>query len=102
MKDVHPAPALPEWLRREFPYDRFETRIDGARIAFVDHGPPAAPTILLVHGNPMWSFLWRKVIAQLSEFRVIAPDLRGFGTSDKPLRPSDQRLERHITDIATL
>ena len=54
--------------------------------------------MLLLHGNPTWSFLWRKVIAALPprRFRSIAPDLLGFGLSDKLQRPDDHRLVRHL------
>jgi len=98
------APALPGWLRRTFPYDRSVARVAGGRITFVDHGPKDALAVLLVHGNPTWSYLWRKVIAELrgEPLRLIAPDLLGFGTSDKPLRASDHQLGSHIDHVAEL
>jgi len=69
-------------------YD-FEPRylqVGGIRIHYVDEGPAAAPPVLLLHGTPSWSYLWREVIPPLAAagFRVIAPDLVGFGRSDKP------------------
>jgi haloalkane dehalogenase len=57
------------------------------RVHYVDEGPSAgAETILLLHGEPSWSYLYRRMVAPLTGagFRVIAPDLVGFGRSDKP------------------
>jgi len=60
--------------------------IDGLRMHYVDEGPTDADPILLLHGEPSWSYLYRKMIAPLAAagHRVIAPDLIGFGKSDKP------------------
>lgn len=71
-------------------------------MTFVDHGPESAPPVLLVHGNPTWSFLWRAVIGRLDGFRVIAPDLIGFGTSDKPRSPKAHQLAVHVDRVARL
>ncbi len=64
----------------------------------VDEGPRGAPPVLLVHGLPTWSYLYRKVVPVLVDagFRVVAPDLVGFGRSDKPTERTDYTLERHI------
>ena len=52
----------------------------GLRMHYLDEGPKNGPTVLLLHGEPSWSFLYRKMIPTLaSQFRVIAPDLIGFG-----------------------
>lgn len=73
---------------------------DGAalRIHFVDEGPRGAPPVLLLHGEPTWSYLYRKMIRRLAERgrRVVAPDLVGFGKSDKPAFRSDYTYERHL------
>jgi haloalkane dehalogenase len=76
--------------------------VDGTRIHFVDHGE--GPVVLLMHGNPTWSFLWREVIAALSPMgvRCIAPDLWGLGLSDKPRRPAAHSLSTHIALMRTL
>jgi haloalkane dehalogenase len=68
------------------------------RIHSVDYGPRNAPPILLLHGEPSWSFLYRHMIHGLAGFghRVIAPDLVGFGKSDKPANQSDYTYERHV------
>jgi haloalkane dehalogenase len=98
------APSLPGWIRERLPFERRAARVDGRRMTFVDHGPRDGTPVLLVHGNPTWSFLWRKVIARLegAPLRLVAPDLLGFGTSDKPRRPSAHRLDRHLDHVAAL
>lgn len=97
---VDRAPELPRWLAPELPFDRGLARLGGERIHFVDHG--RGRPVLLVHGNPTWSFLWRKVIRRLEDHRCIAPDLLGLGLSSKPLRTRGHSLERHISLIARL
>ena len=94
------APDLPRWLAPEMPFDRRMARIGDQRIHFVDHGE--GKPVLLMHGNPTWSFLWRKVIRKLDGYRCIAPDLMGLGLSSKPLRTRAHSLERHISLIADL
>ncbi len=86
------------------PFARAAMRVRGDRMTYVDHGPRDGQPVLLVHGNPTWSYLWRKVIARLDDgrFRLVAPDLVGFGTSDKPLRASDHQLAMHAEHVATL
>jgi len=68
------------------------------RLHYVDEGPRDAPPVLLLHGEPSWAYLYRKVIADLVArgHRVIAPDLIGFGRSDKPTQKSDYTYERHV------
>ena len=71
---------------------------EGLRIAYVDAGPPdAARTFLCLHGEPSWSFLYRRMIPVFLESgaRVIAPDLLGFGRSDKPVKQSDYSFHFH-------
>ncbi|MCH2084220.1 MAG: haloalkane dehalogenase [Saprospiraceae bacterium] len=71
---------------------------DGMRMHFLDEGPSSGPVILLLHGEPSWSFLYRKMIPPLVEagFRAVAPDLIGFGKSDKPTQTSDYSYEKHL------
>lgn len=71
-------------------------------MVFIDEG--RGRPVLMVHGNPMWSYLYRKMIALLRErgFRSIAPDLIGFGSSDKHRRPSEHSLAQHIEDVRAL
>ncbi len=68
------------------------------RMHYLDEGPPDGPVVLLLHGQPTWSYLYRTVIPVLVEagLRVIAPDNIGFGRSDKPSSPYDYTLARHI------
>lgn len=76
----------------------------GIRMAYVDEGPRTSPlTFLLLHGNPTWSFLYRRFIAHLSlRFRVIAVDHVGFGRSSKPRDPAYYALERHIQNLGAV
>lgn len=102
-----PPPDLPSFLEELFPFPRRAYRLaagpDAGRLLhFVDCGHPAARPVLLLHGNPTWSFLWRKVIALLPEFRCIAPDLLGLGLSAKLPRISDHTVTRHGAAIAEL
>lgn len=68
------------------------------RIAHIDEGPQGGAPVLLLHGEPTWSFLYRKIIAGLAAKgrRAIAPDLIGFGRSDKPAAREDYTYERHV------
>lgn len=90
----------------DFPFAPHYAEVDGGtgtklRLAFIDEGPRAAPIVLLMHGEPTWSFLYRHVIARLRErFRVLAPDLIGFGRSDKPAAQGDYSYERHVAWIS--
>jgi len=68
------------------------------RMHYVDAGPTDGPVVVLLHGQPTWSYLYRHVIAALSDagLRVIAPDNIGFGRSDKLTDPTDYTFARHI------
>jgi haloalkane dehalogenase len=68
------------------------------RIHYLDEGSPDGDTVLLLHGQPAWSYLYRHMIPPLVEagFRVIAPDLVGFGRSDKPTQIEDYTYARHV------
>ena len=70
----------------DFPYEPAYARVDGLRMAYVTAGPADGPVALLLHGEPSWSFLYRKVMPVLADagIRSVAPDLIGFGRSDKP------------------
>jgi haloalkane dehalogenase len=87
----------------DFPWDPAYGEIpdgDGGtlRAAYVDAGPADGPVALLLHGEPSWSFLYRHVIPVLADagIRAVAPDLIGFGRSDKPTRPEDHSFARHV------
>ncbi|MGI8694544.1 MAG: haloalkane dehalogenase [Geodermatophilaceae bacterium] len=68
------------------------------RMAYVDEGPVDGPPVLLLHGQPTWSFLYRAMIPVLAAagLRAIAPDLIGFGRSDKPSHLTDYSTLRHV------
>ncbi len=74
---------------------------DGAttlRMAYVDEGPRAARTVVMLHGEPSWGLLYRKVMRPCLDagLRVVVPDLIGFGRSDKPTRREDYTYARHV------
>ncbi|MGH8867627.1 MAG: haloalkane dehalogenase [Actinomycetes bacterium] len=68
------------------------------RMAYVEDGPLDGPVVLLLHGEPSWSYVYRHVMRVLSKagLRAVAPDLVGFGRSDKPLNGSDHSFARHV------
>jgi len=68
------------------------------RVHYLDEGPADGPVVLAMHGEPSWSYLYRKMIPPLVDagLRVIAPDLVGFGKSDKPTEKSDYTYARHV------
>lgn len=72
--------------------------VDGLRMHYVDDGPRDGRVVLLLHGEPSWSYLYRFMIPPLRDagLRVIAPDLIGFGKSDKPTRKSDYSYASHV------
>ena len=72
--------------------------IDGLRMHYVDEGPADAAPVLLLHGEPSWSYLYRKMIPLIASAgsRVIAPDLIGFGKSDKPTAQADYSYSGHV------
>lgn len=80
-------------------YVQVQTRgIDSLRMHYVDTGPADAPVVLLAHGQPTWSYLYRHVIRVLAEagLRVIAADNVGYGRSDKLTDPTDYTFKRHV------
>jgi haloalkane dehalogenase len=74
------------------------------RMHFVDCGPRSGPVMLLLHGEPSWSYLYRKVIPPLAAagMRCVAPDLIGFGRSDKPSERGDYTYARHLGWVRSL
>jgi haloalkane dehalogenase len=97
--------VIPAWVdRREYPFTPRALDVDGGTIRYVDEG--SGPVVLMVHGTPTWSFLYRHLVSALSpRYRCVAPDLLGFGLSAKPAsaayRPADQ-ARRLTTLIDTL
>jgi haloalkane dehalogenase len=68
------------------------------RVHYLRQGDPAAPVVLLMHGEPSWSYLYRKMIPVLTGagLQIVAPDLVGFGRSDKPTERGDYTFSRHV------
>src|SRR5215510_4939826 len=81
-----------------YPFAPHYVTVDGLRIHFVDEGPRDGAVVLLLHGEPSWSYLYRKMIPVLTAagLRAVAPDLPGFGRSDKPVRREDYTYQRHV------
>jgi len=84
----------------EFPFEPHYREVDGLRLAHLREGD--GPPVIFMHGEPTWSFLWRKVIPSVCDagFCCIAPDLPGFGRSDKPVDIDWYSYDRH-TEMAT-
>ena len=79
----------------DFPWAPRYTDLDGLRVAHLDEGPAEGSVVLLMHGEPTWSYLYRKVIAALRDrYRVVTPDLVGFGRSDKLPRRANDRVDQ--------
>jgi haloalkane dehalogenase len=86
-----------------FPFTpRWTTLPDGLRMHYIDEGPADAEAVLLLHGQPTWSYLYRTVVARLAEqgLRAVAPDLIGFGRSDKPLGRTAYSVQAHVDWLA--
>jgi len=92
----------------DFPWQPSYRDWDGLRLAHLDERDPAHPgdgeTVVLLHGEPTWSYLWRKVMPPLLDagHRCIAPDLPGFGRSEKPTELEWYSYDRHTEAIASL
>jgi haloalkane dehalogenase len=86
----------------EFSFAAHYREFDGLRLAHLDEG--AGEPVVFLHGEPTWSFLWRKVLVPVREagYRCIAPDLPGFGRSDKPTDVDWYSYDRHAAAIAAL
>ncbi|MFB4281463.1 haloalkane dehalogenase [Nonomuraea sp. MTCD27] len=83
----------------DFPYEPHYAEIaDGPRMAYVEAGPSDGQPVVLLHGEPSWSFLYRHVLPELAAagLRAIAVDLVGFGRSDKPADLADHTYARHV------
>ena len=88
----------------EFSYTPQYADFDGVRLAYLDEGPDDAAPVWFMHGEPTWSFLWRKVFPPVRDagFRCIVPDLPGFGRSDKPTDIAWYSYERHCAAMTAL
>jgi haloalkane dehalogenase len=99
---VSPRP-LPDWLRRLYPFTphSFVTP-GGARMSYLDEGPRGEEAVLMLHGNPTWSFYYREAVRELApRIRCLVPDHIGMGLSAKPA-DYDYRLSSRIADLGAL
>jgi len=88
-------------LREAYPFRHRFLDVPGGRMHYLDEG--AGRVLLCLHGNPTWSFLYRELPRNLQgEARVVAPDLIGFGLSEKPSEVADYTAERHVADVLAL
>lgn len=89
---------------KDFDFEPNYMEVDGLRIHYVDEGPQDGKPIFLLHGQPTWGYLFRHMIPPLVEagYRVIVPDMVGFGRSDKPTRKEDYSYPKHIEIMSTL
>lgn len=87
---------------QEYPWDANFLDVGAGRLAYLDEGPKDAPVLLMLHGNPTWSFYYRNLVKAFSKtYRVIVPDHLGCGRSDKPAN-YPYRLENHIENVGRL
>ncbi|NSW53837.1 MAG: alpha/beta fold hydrolase [Anaerolineae bacterium] len=92
---------MPDY-KNQYLFQSHYLSLDGVRMHYLDEGSRQAPPIVMVHGNPTWSFYWRKLIPELSrQYRVIVPDHIGCGFSDKP-QEYPYTLEQHIRNLERL
>jgi haloalkane dehalogenase len=86
----------------DFPFESRYRQFEGIRLAHLDVGE--GPPVLFVHGEPTWSFLWRRVIPPVRDagYRCVAPDLPGFGRSDKPVDLGWYTYDRHVASVLSL
>src|SRR5258708_31639741 len=79
-------------------FDPHYVEVDDVRIHYVDEGPSEAEPVLMLHGEPSWSYLYRKMIPIIvaAGYRAVAPDLVGFVRSDKPAQRTDYTYQLHV------
>jgi haloalkane dehalogenase len=113
--NVNPLDHTPRKDIVRTPEDRFQNLLDypfkpnyfiinNIRIHYIDEGSKEADPVLLLHGEPSWSYLYRKMIPPLMQagHRVIVPDLMGFGKSDKPIKKKSYTHQKHVNTILEL
>src|SRR5512140_3396 len=103
-----PAPPLPGWLDRMLPFRRYRIRVREWAMHVMEDGPSDGRPVVLLHGNPTWGFLWRRVAAEISRLdptvrlRLIMPDLIGLGLSDHPSEFAVHTLDFHARQMGAL
>ena len=91
-------------VARRYPFHSKFANVNGWRMHYIDEGPPNAPPVLMLHGNPTWGYLWRDTIPPLlrAGYRVIVPDQIGFGLSEHPPNASAHSLDNHAANLVAL
>lgn len=94
-------PYVPH-IHPSWPYEPRFARVNGWRMHYIDEGQ--GDPVVLLHGNPTWGFLYRDFVAPLTDagYRVIVPDMIGFGLSEKPAREQAHSLDGHIANLTGL
>ena len=99
-----PAPPLPDWIERLLPAGvrRYRADVGGYRMHVMEVGD--GRPVLMLHGNPTWGFLYRKVAAALAgqPLRLVLPDLVGLGFSDRPRAAGEHTLDNHARWLGAL
>jgi len=91
-----------ETYRALYPFGSHRLDLDGVQYHYLDEGPAHAPPIVMLHGNPTWSFYYRDLVSPLSQgYRVVVPDHVGCGLSDKP-QDYDYCLAQHMDNLEQL
>lgn len=95
---------MPADLPADYPYRSRFVQVNGRWMHYIDEGPPDAPPMLLLHGNPAWGYLWRDTVPPLlaAGYRVVVPDQIGFGLSEKPHDHAVHTLDNHTANIVAL
>jgi len=101
---THELQNKPDWLKPLFPWQQRALTVNGRTMAYVDEGDSNGRPVLLLHGNPTWSYLYRDFIRPLTEagYRAIAPDWIGAGYSDHPRVDAALTMAHHIADLVSL
>ncbi|MDP2136647.1 MAG: alpha/beta fold hydrolase [Candidatus Didemnitutus sp.] len=93
---------LPDWLRAVYPFEPKRFATAGGTLSYLDEGPRSDEAVVMVHGNPTWSFFYRDVVqAVRPQMRCIVPDHLGCGLSDKP-QAWNYTLPNHIANLTAL
>lgn len=97
-------PELPEHVRALYPFTSRWIEVGGHRLHYLHEGPRSGPFVVLLHGNPTWSFLYRDFVAPLVEagHAVLVPDYLGFGLSDKPEDEGLYAIRHHVARLVAL
>ncbi|MBA3849334.1 MAG: alpha/beta hydrolase [Opitutus sp.] len=96
------AAQIPDWLRKLYPFEPKQFAAPAGILSYLDEGPRSDEAVVMVHGNPTWSFFYRNVVLALRDrMRCIVPDHIGCGLSDKP-QQWDYTLPNHIANLRAL